>query len=131
MTEHLGELLSARLDGELTSSEVGTVNDHLSGCSLCQDELTDLHSARAALRGLPTFEAPRFGLPEVTAPVIQLHRARKAVAVAAVAFVSFVSLATYQASQPTEVSFSEVTETQLELNQEAPTLIPQVPEGSE
>jgi predicted anti-sigma-YlaC factor YlaD len=131
MTEHLGELLSAHLDGELTSTEVGMVTHHLSECSECQNELTGLHGARAALRGLPTFEAPRFGLPEVTATVIPLHRVRKAVAVAAVAFVSFVSVATYQASQPTEVSFSDLTDTQLELNQEAPTLIPQIPEDSE
>lgn len=131
MTEHLGEFLSAHLDGELTPGEILTVNAHLDGCDMCQGELTDLHHARGALRGLPILEAPSFGLPEVIAPVIPLHRVRKAIAVAAVAFISFVSVATYQASQPTEVSFSDVTETQFELNQEAPTLIPQVPEGSE
>ena len=131
MSDHLGELLSAHLDGELSSAELRSVGTHLPGCDMCQQELTALHAARAALRGLPTLEAPEFGIAEAIAPVIPLHRVRRAVAVAAVAFISFVSLATYQASQPVEVSFSDISETQLELSREAPALIPQVPDGSE
>ena len=131
MSEHLGELLSAHLDGELASDELGMLHEHLPGCELCQTELAVLHGARSALRSLPRLEAPHFGVPEVKAPVIPLHRVRRIAAVAAVAFVAFVGLATFQTSRPVEVSLSDVTETQLELQQDAPTLIPQMPADSQ
>ncbi len=131
MSEHLGELLSAHLDGELTGDELGMLHEHLPGCELCQTELAVLHGARSALRSLPLLEAPDFGVPEVKAPVIPLHRVRRIAAVAAVAFVAFVGLATFQTSRPVEVSLSDVTETQLELQQDAPTLIPQMPADSQ
>ena len=131
MSEHLGELLSAHLDGELTGDELGMLNGHLPGCELCQTELAALHGARSALRSLPLLEAPDLGVPEIKAPVIPLHRVRRVAAVAAVAFVAFAGLATFQTSRPVEVSLSDVTETQLELQQDAPTLIPQMPADSQ
>jgi anti-sigma factor RsiW len=131
MSEHLGELLSAHLDGELTSEELSALGEHLPSCDLCQTELAVLHRGRSALRSVPLLEAPTFVVADVTAPVIKLHSLRRVAAVAAVAFVAFVSLATFQTSRPVEVSLADVTETQLELHQDAPTLIPQMPVDSQ
>jgi anti-sigma factor RsiW len=131
MSEHLGELLSAHLDGELNGEELRTLDEHLPSCDLCQTELAVLHRGRSAFRSLPLLEAPSVVVADVKAPVIKMHRVRRVAAVAAVAFVAFVGLATFQTSRPVEVSLSDVTQTQLELHQDVPTLIPQMPVDSQ
>jgi len=57
---HLGEELSAYLDGELTTQEMPEVVAHLSGCSDCRAELGDLDRSRTAVRSLPGLETPVF-----------------------------------------------------------------------
>lgn len=55
---HLGELLSAHLDGELTLGEARLVAGHLEVCGECRAEFDDLAAARAAVRMLPALEMP-------------------------------------------------------------------------
>lgn len=50
---HLGELLSAYLDGELSTAEQHEVSDHVITCAQCRGELHDLDGARIAIRALP------------------------------------------------------------------------------
>ena len=55
---HLGDLLSALLDGELGGAERRDAEHHLAGCEGCRLELALVESARGALRGLPSLELP-------------------------------------------------------------------------
>lgn len=55
---HLGELLSAHLDGELSLGEARLVAGHLEVCGACRAEFDDLTAARAAVRSLPALEPP-------------------------------------------------------------------------
>lgn len=55
---HLGELLSAHLDGELTVDEARLVAGHLLVCGQCRTEYDDLATARTAVRSLPAVELP-------------------------------------------------------------------------
>lgn len=55
---HLGELLSAHLDGELSLGEARLVAGHLEVCGACRAEFDDLAAARAAVRRLPALELP-------------------------------------------------------------------------
>jgi predicted anti-sigma-YlaC factor YlaD len=55
---HLGDLLSAHLDGELSDTEVVQVTEHLYECAGCRRELDDLREVRAAVRALPVLEPP-------------------------------------------------------------------------
>ncbi len=57
---HLGEQLSAYLDGQLTTSEHDFVLDHLDFCTDCRLELHELDAARTAIRSLPGLEPPEF-----------------------------------------------------------------------
>jgi anti-sigma factor RsiW len=62
---HLGEQLSAYLDGELITAEMPAVNDHLGTCMDCRRELGDLDRARTAIRALPGVEPPEFLAPRI------------------------------------------------------------------
>jgi anti-sigma factor RsiW len=53
---HLGALLSAYLDGELTVFEHKRVTGHLVACTECRSELHELDRARIAVRSLPGAE---------------------------------------------------------------------------
>ncbi len=55
---HVGDLLSAYLDGELTPSERALVVDHLDGCSECRFEMAGVDAARSAIRSLPILDSP-------------------------------------------------------------------------
>lgn len=50
---HLGDRLSAYLDGELVTLEHRRVTKHLVDCSDCRAELQELDGARIAVRSLP------------------------------------------------------------------------------
>ncbi|MEA3291569.1 MAG: zf-HC2 domain-containing protein [Pseudomonadota bacterium] len=50
---HLGDRLSAYLDGELSTAEQRQVSDHVVSCAQCRDELQELDRARTAVRSLP------------------------------------------------------------------------------
>jgi anti-sigma factor RsiW len=55
---HLGDRLSALLDGELADDEVRDADAHLAECEQCRDELVATASARSLVRGLPAVEPP-------------------------------------------------------------------------
>jgi anti-sigma factor RsiW len=60
---HLGEQLSAYLDGELVTGEVPVVAAHIDSCSDCRRELAELDRSRTAVRALPGVEPPVFLAP--------------------------------------------------------------------
>lgn len=109
--EHLGEQLSAYLDGELITMEMPAVSAHLDGCVDCRRDLAELDRSRTAVRALPGLEPPAF---------LDVHRAEKAnprrglktavavgsgVAAAALAF----TLGPFSGSpEPTAVSISDL-----------------------
>jgi anti-sigma factor RsiW len=74
---HLGELLSAYLDGELSIAEQREVSDHVITCARCRGELHDLDRARIAIRALPGMDT---GQIEEVPVVPSSHRGRIAVA---------------------------------------------------
>lgn len=55
---HPGDLLSAWLDGELTSNEQVAVAAHLQDCPACSAERDEIAAGRAMLRGLPLLLVP-------------------------------------------------------------------------
>lgn len=63
---HLGELLSAYLDGELSTAEQRQVSDHVVSCAQCRGELHDLDRARIAIRLLPGVDTGQ--LDQIPAP---------------------------------------------------------------
>ena len=68
MTEgHLGDLLSALLDGELTAAATAAEHAHLEGCPECAHELTLASEARQLVRSLPPVEPPAAFYPSVLA----------------------------------------------------------------
>jgi len=70
---HPGDLLSAYLDGELTSLELGAVIGHVAECAECRVELEGLAGARAAVRGLPVLDVPP-GVVPVPEPARAVRR---------------------------------------------------------
>jgi anti-sigma factor RsiW len=63
---HLGDRLSAYLDGELSTAEQREVSNHVVACAQCRDELHDLDRARTAVRALPGMDTGQ--LDRVPAP---------------------------------------------------------------
>lgn len=53
---HLDDLLSAWLDGELAPEARNDAARHLAACAVCRDELAVVEAARAAVRGLPLLD---------------------------------------------------------------------------
>lgn len=53
---HLGDLISAWLDGELRGNERGDAAEHLAACTECRQELAIVAAARMAVRGLPLLQ---------------------------------------------------------------------------
>ncbi|HEX2040182.1 MAG TPA: zf-HC2 domain-containing protein [Acidimicrobiales bacterium] len=88
---HLGDAISALLDGELSAEEEAVVRAHLDECAACREELAAVERVRRLVRGLPVVErrARRRGPSRVAAV------AAGAVAAAA----SIVFLATASAPQ--------------------------------
>jgi len=74
---HLGDRLSAYLDGELSTAEQRRVSDHVVACADCRGELHDLDRARTAIRSLPNVDTGQ--LDRVPAPTA-FPRRRVAVA---------------------------------------------------
>ncbi|MDQ4070973.1 MAG: anti-sigma factor, partial [Actinomycetota bacterium] len=56
--DHLDDVLSALLDGELTRSEEDAARAHLRACQACGDELLAVQQARTWVRDLPPVDAP-------------------------------------------------------------------------
>ena len=53
MTAHLGDLVSALLDGELDRAQAASARAHLEGCAQCRAELSAVGAARSWVRALP------------------------------------------------------------------------------
>ncbi len=49
---HLGDLLSALVDGELSGTELDRANAHLAACAVCQAEASSLRDLKQQLRAL-------------------------------------------------------------------------------
>lgn len=60
---HLGDTLSALLDGELPLAQADQARAHLAACPSCADELAAVTQARTWVRALPPVEPP-FGFYE-------------------------------------------------------------------
>jgi anti-sigma factor RsiW len=89
---HLGDRLSAYLDGELRSPELSAVAGHLDVCTDCRNELYELDAARIAIRALPRLEP--FGVAEaLDEEHAHPNRRRAVVAVAAAGAVAAAALA--------------------------------------
>jgi anti-sigma factor RsiW len=58
MPTHLGDLVSALLDGELTQAERAAADAHLASCPACRAALQATASARSLLRALSPVEPP-------------------------------------------------------------------------
>src|SRR4051794_41427509 len=81
MSGHLGDLLSALLDGELEYGEAAAARAHLQGCPFCRAELEATAGARDLVRALPMMEMPADLLDAVVddvAPVVSIGAARRA-----------------------------------------------------
>jgi len=87
---HLGEQLSAYLDGELVTAEMPIVSTHLDTCQDCRRELAELDRSRTAVRALPGVEPPEFLAPRIED---RKHRRGLRAAVAVAAGAAAVSLA--------------------------------------
>jgi hypothetical protein len=55
---HMGDLLSALLDGELEPASAAVAREHIAVCPACQAELAATMATRDALRRLPAVDAP-------------------------------------------------------------------------
>ena len=49
---HLGDRLSALVDGELSGAELDRAHAHLAGCEQCRTEAADLRALKRTLRAL-------------------------------------------------------------------------------
>lgn len=65
---HLGDRLSAYLDGELSTAEQRQVSDHVVSCEQCRGELHDLDRARTAVRALPGMDTGQLDSVPDSAP---------------------------------------------------------------
>lgn len=61
--DHLGDLLSALVDGELNPAQIAAAQAHVARCPSCAAELDEVTTARALVRALPALDPP-FGLYE-------------------------------------------------------------------
>jgi anti-sigma factor RsiW len=107
---HLGEELSAYLDGQLTTIEMPVVSAHLAECSDCRMELGDLDRSRIAVRALPGLEPPEF----LDVKRAEKERRRRAVWPAAVAggvaavAIAFTITSTGGGAEPTAIDLADL-----------------------
>lgn len=81
---HLGDRLSAYLDGELVTMEYRRVTRHLVDCPECRAELAELDRARIAVRSLPGVDTGMTGEIPVLA-VLPDRRRRRGLVVGGIA----------------------------------------------
>ncbi len=58
MNGHLGDLVSALLDGELAGATADDARAHLAACPMCSDVMARVGEARSWVRSLPPVEPP-------------------------------------------------------------------------
>ncbi len=66
--EETREQLSAHIDGQLTSEEKGSLEEHLASCKPCQQELESLRATKSVLSFMPSVATPRSFLLVVEQP---------------------------------------------------------------
>ncbi len=80
---HLGQRLSALIDGELSAEDRDRVHAHLVGCAACRDEANELRELKSSMRGLTdvpaddTLARKLSAIAEPGGPVPARRRARK------------------------------------------------------
>ncbi len=85
MNEHLGDLVSALLDGELAEPAADQARAHLAACPSCADEMTRVGEARSWVRALPPVEPPASYFERLAAARGELFARRRRIGVAALA----------------------------------------------
>ena len=108
---HLGDLLSAFLDGELTPDEHNRVTAHLAICSSCQEELEETHKARASVRSLPLIEAPQWVMASEPAEPQRRPLAWAAAAAAAVLVITIGIAAWLTPTPDLELDYNDIATT--------------------
>ena len=107
---HPSALISAFLDGELSTSEVFLLEEHLANCGKCVGEMQDVQRVRSAIRSLPVVEMPRNLLYEgEPAPVAHLHRYRLVWAGAAAVIAVVITVATLLTPAPAGLNMDDLT----------------------
>lgn len=91
---HPSAMISAYLDGELSSGEVTQLHDHLSSCGKCSAELQDVQRVRAAIRSLPVLDLPPGLIHDGEPNVVPLRRHRFVLAGAAAVVAVVIAIAT-------------------------------------
>jgi len=72
---HLGDLLSALIDGELTGTDLDRANAHLAACAECRTEAAELRQLKRALRALAEAAgADVHGAPALSERLLALDR---------------------------------------------------------
>ncbi len=97
---HLGDLLSALVDGELTSAATAAAHAHVQGCADCAHELTLASEARQLVRSLPPVEPPAAFYPWLLAG----RRRRRAIAAVAAASLAGLAIVGLRVPQQTSVT---------------------------
>lgn len=107
MAEHLGDGLSALLDGELTPEQETAARAHLAVCAPCATELDGLRAVRATVRQLPAAEPP-FGFVERLARPHHPtgYRRRRRIGMAALAATAAASVGVLLLSSPVNAPVS-------------------------
>ena len=86
---HVGDLLSALIDGQLDADQRELVERHLDECPDCGTELRSTTAARREVRGLPMLEVPP-GTFDLAADVVPIRKRRRRPLVAAAAVATLV-----------------------------------------
>ncbi|HEX8770801.1 MAG TPA: zf-HC2 domain-containing protein [Acidimicrobiales bacterium] len=104
---HLGDALSALLDGALSAEEEPAVSAHLAQCEVCTADLEGIRAVRSRLRALPP-EEPPFGFVErlVRPHHVGGRRRRLRVGAAALGVSAAAALAVLFLSSPTNAPVS-------------------------
>lgn len=82
---HLGDTLSAFLDGELDTQAQSDAEAHLAVCPSCRSELEAVSESSRLLRSLPVVEPPTFVLAASNVRRLRPRRVRALVGAAAAA----------------------------------------------
>ena len=111
---YLGDSLSGYLDGELSPEEHNSFISHIHECGQCRSDLAGLHEVRAAIRSLPTIEAPAWMFPTpLPARVSPTRRLTRMAALAAITvFVVAIGISALTTSTPgLDLNFSDIANT--------------------
>ena len=107
---HVGEQISAYLDGELQAGEVRALLEHLALCGRCSVEMEEVQQVRSAVRSLPMIELPAGVVPEADRVVIPLRRNRGFIAgVAAAVVAAVIAVAALVTPSPDQVSVEDLS----------------------